>query len=221
MDPSSTGPAAACTPPRTADEAKAARRKVGRMYAFQVRAFIEATEVVDADPDVIEDLLDGFEEDEDVFVDDGDDEHEHGAPDAVAGQAKSEERELLDGEHVSEDEEDAEFALYIEEGEMAAGLDQGHSVRLRILVSLAEKAWTKEEVKAMMKDLKEHGKPRVPYTSEYSLTQSIMLGTMCFVRDYVIIRKIPIVKLLYAFGVCLVSTVSPSVGRCRAERPSV
>ncbi|KAF7796837.1 hypothetical protein EIP86_008021 [Pleurotus ostreatoroseus] len=160
MDPSSTGPAVACTPPRAADEAKAPRRKVGRMYAFQVRAFIEATEVVDADPDVIEDLLDGFEEDEDVFVDDGDEEHEHGAPDAVAGQAKSEERELLDGEHVSEDEEDAEFALYIEE---------------------AEKAWTKEEVKAIMKDLKEH-------------------GTMCFVRDYVIIRKIPIVKLLYAFG---------------------
>lgn len=51
------------------------------MYAFQVRAFVEASEVVDADPDTIEDILDGFDEDtgDDIDVQgeqaDADDQH--------------------------------------------------------------------------------------------------------------------------------------------------
>lgn len=45
------------------------RRTHSQTYATQVRAFIEAAEVVDADPDTIEDLLDGLDADA-VFTDD-------------------------------------------------------------------------------------------------------------------------------------------------------
>ena len=51
------------------------------MYAFQVRAFVEASEVVDADADTVEDILDGFEDDTEDDLDvqgeqaDADDQH--------------------------------------------------------------------------------------------------------------------------------------------------
>lgn len=104
MDPPSTG--SASPTPRDVGP----RRKVGRMYALQVRAFIEATEVVDADPDTIEDILDGFDEDEDVSVDDDETDVEI----AAGRQVKSEEHGIPDDE---DDEEDAAFAQYLAEGE--------------------------------------------------------------------------------------------------------
>jgi len=36
------------------------RRRTSSIYALQVQAFLDAAEVVDSDPDVIEDLLEGF-----------------------------------------------------------------------------------------------------------------------------------------------------------------
>ena len=65
------------TPPLAQGQAPT-RRTHSRTYATQVRAFIEAAEVVDADPDTIEDLLDGLDADA-VFTDDTS-EHEGGTP---------------------------------------------------------------------------------------------------------------------------------------------
>ncbi|THH00649.1 hypothetical protein EW026_g1935 [Hermanssonia centrifuga] len=99
------------------------------MYALQVRAFIEASEVVDIDPDTIEDILDGFNGD--IHVE-GDSDDEEDMPDAFAegnagAQAQAEQEE---------DEEDEEFNILLEEAEIA---------------------WSDEETKLMMSDLKENG----------------------------------------------------------------
>lgn len=62
-----------------------------RMHAIQVRAFLDASDVVDADPDTIEDILDGFDdtvlsvEDEDEEDGDGD----GGAAQDAAGRVRS------------------------------------------------------------------------------------------------------------------------------------
>ena len=53
-----------------------------RLYASQVRAFIEASEVVHADPDTIEDILDGLDEHA-LNAEDGSDEAD--APDSDDG----------------------------------------------------------------------------------------------------------------------------------------
>ncbi|KAJ3548913.1 hypothetical protein NM688_g5240 [Phlebia brevispora] len=148
-------PSAGATPPSLSD-VRVHRKLPSRMYALQVRAFIEAAEVVDADPDTIEDILDGF--DEEVFVDD-DDEEEADAQDAAVATVGDVERQLVEDAET----EDDEFVQYLEE---------------------AETAWTKDEVRAMMIDLKEN-------------------GMVHFVREYVVLRGIPISKLLYAFGICL------------------
>ncbi|KAI0358012.1 SIR2-domain-containing protein [Trametes cingulata] len=168
--PPSRGSAAGDPPPR----ATAAKRSV--YYAAQLRAFLEAAEVVDVEPDVIEDLLDGFP------VDDGPDSGEEGdvdveeeedADQAPEGEQRSggapeaSARGAEDAASVDEDfgEEDAgeEWAAYLQE---------------------AQTAWTKSEVKEMMSTLKEQ-------------------GMAAFITEYVVRRAIPIPKLLYAFGVCL------------------
>ena len=50
------------TPP--AGGPKPHRSAATRLYEIQVRAFLEAAEMVDTEPEVIEDLLDGFPADE-------------------------------------------------------------------------------------------------------------------------------------------------------------
>ena len=72
MDPQSPTPAAT-----NGYVARRTRSAHPRMYAMQVRAFLEASEVVDADPDTIEDIIDGFDEEtfnaeEDPEGEDGD-----------------------------------------------------------------------------------------------------------------------------------------------------
>lgn len=57
----------------------------------------------------------------------------------------------------------------------------------------------------MMKDLKEHGESHVSHSFGCILTCPMVLGMIHFIKEYVMIRSIPIPKLLYAFGVCLVS----------------
>lgn len=111
MDPyPSTGPVSSSPRDRESHQ-----KGPSRMYALQVRAFIEAAEVVDADPDTIEDILDGF--DEDVLVDDD----QTDAQDAIVD---------TDGEadHVGEqdDVEDDEFEKYLEEGMVPPNACCGH-----------------------------------------------------------------------------------------------
>lgn len=75
-------------------------RVASRMHALQVRAFIEAAEVVDADPDTIEDILDGYNEevlvqDEDESDDEDDASAGINAESAQGGDQSEEEYEIL------------------------------------------------------------------------------------------------------------------------------
>ncbi|KAI8969381.1 DHS-like NAD/FAD-binding domain-containing protein [Trametes punicea] len=177
-----TPPSRGSVPP--GNRARARRRSAvskarSRVYAVQLRAFLEAAEVVDVDPDVIEDLLDGFsvdssDEDEVGEVDvegeeeqAGQEEHD-GDGEGNSGRPATPDRSDADAESASgesDDDEDAddEWAAYLQE---------------------AQTAWNRQEVKEMMSTLKEK-------------------GMAAFVSEYVIRRAIPIPKLLYAFGVCL------------------
>lgn len=58
--------------------------------------------------------------------------------------------------------------------------------------------------------LKEHGKFFLVVLSStwFSLHSPCPLGMAAFVNEYVVQRAIPIPKLLYAFGVCLVSDIA-------------
>ncbi|KAH9893527.1 DHS-like NAD/FAD-binding domain-containing protein [Cubamyces lactineus] len=168
--PSRGSPGPAGEPSRRSAVSKAR----STVYAAQLRAFLEAAEVVDVDPDVIEDLLEGLQasldegEDEEVDVEEEEEEpipeqertgrESGGRPEALA-------RDQADASGESEDEEavDGEWAAYLHE---------------------AQTTWTKQEVKEMMLTLKEK-------------------GMAAFITEYVVRRAIPIPKLLYAFGVCL------------------
>ncbi|KAI0331640.1 SIR2-domain-containing protein [Cubamyces sp. BRFM 1775] len=168
--PSRGSPGPAGEPERRSAASKAR----SAVYAAQLRAFLEAAEVVDVDPDVIEDLLEGLQvdsdegEDGDVDVEEEEEEpnveqdHTHGEssgrPEASArGQAAA------NGESEDEEAVDDEWAAYLQE---------------------AQTTWTKQEVKEMMSTLKEK-------------------GMAAFITEYVVRRATPIPKLLYAFGVCL------------------
>ncbi|KAI0630585.1 DHS-like NAD/FAD-binding domain-containing protein [Trametes polyzona] len=156
-----------------------------RVYMAQLRAFLEAAEVVDVDPDVIEDLLDGLPddppsggEDGDVDVEDEGDSPDQGRPPPAREQerdqvgahgrpGRAEERDpeadTDTDEESDEDDVGDEWAAYLQE---------------------AQTAWTKQEVKEMKTLLKEK-------------------GMAAFITEYVVRRAIPIPRLLYAFNVCL------------------
>ncbi len=99
------------------------------LYGLQVRAFVEAAEVVDADPEVIEDILDGFPLDgpsagpEDLDEDRDVDVEVEGAPGpATAARDGEVDNEALadsaadtDAGDIDDPEED-EFAVYLLEG---------------------------------------------------------------------------------------------------------
>ena len=75
-------------------------------------------------------------------------------------------------------------------------------------LSEAQTAWTSQDVKQMKHVLKEQGEP--PGFDSYKTSTSHLFGRAClgmaaFLNEYVVRRTIPIPKLLYAFGVCLVS----------------
>ena len=48
------------TPPVSGHPKPQRRNAAASLYGIQVRAFLEAADVVDTDPEVIEDMLDGF-----------------------------------------------------------------------------------------------------------------------------------------------------------------
>ncbi|KAI9067989.1 SIR2-domain-containing protein [Trametes sanguinea] len=162
----------------------AASKARSSLYAAQLRAFLEAAEMVDADPDVIEDLLEGFQvdasddEDEDVNVEEDEEEENPSAgpgQDADAEQGRERERDGRERPELSDrTQEGAESDADVED----IGADW------EAYLQEAQTAWTKQEVKDMMLTLKEQGMP-------------------AFVTEYVVRRAIPIPKLLYAFGVCL------------------
>ncbi|KAI0675683.1 DHS-like NAD/FAD-binding domain-containing protein [Trametes maxima] len=177
------------TPPSRASVAPEQPRRSAQsaarneLYAGQLRAFLEAAEVVDVDPDVIEDLLDGFPADESGEGEDGDVDVEEEEEDESRGEGQ-ERREPDEGsggasgrsargarERGESDVDDAnantdadadvgeEWATYLQEAQIA---------------------WTKPEVKEMMSTLKEE-------------------GMAAFITEYVVRRAIPIPRLLYAF----------------------
>ena len=104
------------------------------VYTAQLRAFLEAAEVVDVDPDVIEDLLEGLQvesdegEDGDVDVEEEEEEPNreqdrmHGES---GGRPEASARDQADASGSSEDDEeeadavDEEWAAYLHEGMLA------------------------------------------------------------------------------------------------------
>ena len=76
--------------------------------------------------------------------------------------------------------------------------------RISLFAPLVLHAWTHQEVRAMMHHLKERG--RCCNIAEPVLTMHTSpAGMNSFIKEYVLMRNISIPKLLYAFGICLVS----------------
>ncbi|TFK90131.1 SIR2-domain-containing protein [Polyporus arcularius HHB13444] len=118
------------TPP-VSGPPKPRRSAASSLYAIQVRAFLEAAEAVDTDPDVIEDILDGLPMDR-VSEDDAED--EDGDVDVEGGPGP----ETSARDHEMEDRDSAldELNSYLQE---------------------AQTAWTAQEVRQMKHFLKEKG----------------------------------------------------------------
>lgn len=148
----------------TATENNGKPKAYSALYALQLRAFIDAAEDVDVDPDTIEDLLEGLE--------DGDGEEEV---------QESDLDEDLDSDSLTLPAHEQHSAI-----EESGNLDD-LEVETEVIERLkreADEAWSKEDIRKMMHHLKER-------------------GMSSFVREYVITQNIPIVKLLFAFGISL------------------
>ncbi len=102
------------TPP-VSGPPKPRRSAASSLYAIQVRAFLEAAEAVDTDPDVIEDILDGLPMDR-VSEDDAQD--EDGDVDVEGGPGP----ETSARDHEMEDRDSAldELNLYLQEGTLGS-----------------------------------------------------------------------------------------------------
>ncbi|KIK93698.1 hypothetical protein PAXRUDRAFT_499911 [Paxillus rubicundulus Ve08.2h10] len=133
------------------------------LHLLQLRAFLNAAEDVDADPDTIEDLLEGLSDDVRSEVTECDSE--------VEG---SETEELFVPQRSPAAVDDNED---MEDGDIDPS-------EIRALEEEAEQVWTKDEIRRMMHHLKER-------------------GTSSFIKEYVVIQNIPVVKLLFAFGISL------------------
>jgi NAD-dependent histone deacetylase SIR2 len=148
----------------TAAENNRKPKEYSALYALQLRAFINAAEDVDVDPDTIEDLLEDLE--------DGDGEEEI---------QESDLDEDLDPEILALSAHE-QYNVVEESGDL-----DDLKVETEVIERLkreADEAWSKEETRKMMHHLKER-------------------GMSSFVREYVITQNIPIVKLLFAFGISL------------------
>jgi hypothetical protein len=75
---------------------------------------------------------------------------------------------------------------------------------ISLFASLVLHAWTHQEVRGMMHHLKERGR-RCNNSVPVSIMHTLPAGMNSFIKEYVLVRNIPIPKLLYAFGICLVS----------------
>ena len=86
------------------------------MYALQVRAFVEATEVVDADPDTIEDILHGF--DDDILIEEEEEIVRGTSALAENSHEVTAQNDTASPENTPDDDalNDEEFGRYLEEG---------------------------------------------------------------------------------------------------------
>ena len=72
-------------------------------------------------------------------------------------------------------------------------------------MDLADDAWTEEEVKEIIQFLKHRGRSRFFLPNQNNFHSSFLCtGMKAFLTEYVIVRQIPIPRLLYAFGISLV-----------------
>ncbi|KAG9309460.1 DHS-like NAD/FAD-binding domain-containing protein [Chiua virens] len=135
-------------------------------HAMQLRAFLNASEDVEVDPDTIEDLLEGLSEDICTEMTDLD--------------SDSETSDTEDLPLLVQEESTSSTAVSVAELE-DSDIDPSE---IRALEEEAIQAWTKDEVRRMLHHLKER-------------------GMSSFIREYVFGQNIPIVKLLFAFGISL------------------
>ncbi|KAF8834887.1 SIR2-domain-containing protein [Paxillus ammoniavirescens] len=133
------------------------------LHLLQLRAFLNAAEDVDVDPDTIEDLLEGLSDDVRSEVTECDSDVEDSETEELSVPQRS--PPAADDNEAMEDND-----IYPSE--------------IRALEEEAEQAWTKDEIRKMMHHLKER-------------------GMSSFIREYVVIQNIPVVKLLFAFGISL------------------
>ncbi|KAI6124877.1 SIR2-domain-containing protein [Pisolithus croceorrhizus] len=91
---------------------------------------------------------------------------------------------LSDTEHPESTPDNSIFNGAISADAADSDTEQIDPTELRALEQEAERAWTKEEIRRMMCFLKEQ-------------------GMSAFIKEYVVVRQIPVVKLLFAFGIPL------------------
>lgn len=94
--------------------------------------------------------------------------------------------ELSDTEHPESTLDNSIFNGAASADAADSDTEQVDLAELHALEQEAERAWTKEEIRKMMHILKEQG-----------------MGP--FIKEYVVVQQIPVVKLLFAFGVSLCS----------------
>ncbi|EIW79042.1 DHS-like NAD/FAD-binding domain-containing protein [Coniophora puteana RWD-64-598 SS2] len=160
------------------------------VHALQVRAFLNAAEDVDAEPDTIEDLLaDLHEDDEDA--EEGEDEEEELEEEPSNGRKRT--ADALAVEEEAAEERDLDMPVHeSHRGDDACGSedeDEESDIEieadtLQRMEEEAAQAWTKDEVRKMMHHLKER-------------------GMSSFIKEYVVVQNIPVPKLLLAFGIVL------------------
>lgn len=91
---------------------------------------------------------------------------------------------LSDTEHPESTPDNSIFNAAISADAADSDTEQIDPAELHALEQEAERAWTKEEIRRMMYFLKEQG-----------------MGA--FIKEYVVVQQIPVVKLLFAFGIPL------------------
>ncbi|CDO69645.1 hypothetical protein BN946_scf184851.g33 [Trametes cinnabarina] len=209
--------------PQPRAKRSAASKARSTLYAAQLRAFLEAAEMVDADPDVIEDLLDGFpvdssDDDEDGNVDVEEEEENTGAAPAVDAERERErdghERlrpeasgRVYGGAEDAESDDDeegvsAEWEACLQEGMYLVDsrrLSDGRDTMVCSCMLRATERADAQSVKEWLWSMTAWTKQEV---KEMMLTLKEK-GTAAFMTEYVVRRAVPIPKLLYAFGVCL------------------
>jgi hypothetical protein len=156
---------------------------------LQVSAFVEAAEEVDMDQDVHEDLMDTLELYKDHLSD----------------------LELVKGSANASDDDDAasDAEIVLDLSSLFVQSDDGMSAfhtlgSDNVVFSSLVLEWSKQDVQRMMRYLKEHGQSHL-LLRWLNLMHSPGSGVEFFIEKYVITREIPIVKLLKAFRISLVS----------------
>ena len=156
-----------------------------KLVMAQVQAFLDAAEDVDIDSETIEDLLETCSEhqtlDENAVV------QEIAYPDSDDDScADKRDSDVLDISALFNNQDAGKSYPFFQTNSFDQGLDK----------------WTKQEIGYLLRHLKEHGEPLKYRRIQFSDIRS--QGMTSFIQKYVLERKIPIPKILLAFGVNLV-----------------